>query len=283
MSRCNGIDPIPLEDDGGCEPKAVSVEDSFIRGSIVSDAVARDKLHSLCCHLVHLLRERKVNASDQELAYPETLRLTLRFVDRSIRNGRRPFRTISKQITISYGKKLFGDDSNFGDNGISPQDILIQAFNPMLSSLLQKSKQDINVTRMNIAATIFVDITSREINGANSSKQHKVSDFCRCPHTVVNKVKDKICFQPSSSEHMQESKNSEGYTVPKKRKINQAGPGEIDPEILAQLPPQIAREVRSNLSFHQDGYNGDSSIHRVRPSINRKKKCGIFNYFSKKS
>ena len=287
LSRCRGIDPIPLDDDGGCESKTVSVEDSFVRGSILDDIVAKDKLDSLCGRLVHLLKERKINASDPELAYPETLRLTIRFVDRSVEKGRRPFRTISKQITISYGKKLVGDDSSCGDNDISARNILSQVLNPMLDILLHKSKQDINLTRMNIAATNFVDITSRETSNGANSKQHKVSDFFRYPDTDVNKsMKDKFCFQPSSSTHVEQSNSTEkchSGTLPKKRKTYEADPGAIDPNILAELPPQIAREVRSNMFLHQGAYNVDSSLHCTRPSTNSKKKCGLFKYFSKRS
>lgn len=279
LNRCNGVDTISIDDDRGCESKTVSVENSFIRGSILSEKAARDKLHLLCERLPHLLVERKKHALKPESAFPETLRLTIRFVDPTVQSGRRPFRTISKQVSISNGRFLV-ERSN-GDDVLSPKDILRHAFDPMLDTLLQKSMQEINVTRINIAATNFLDVSNQESSNNEHSKQQKVSQFF-----TLNQRNPNNCTHsniPSSFPPSQHKKSLQKVIDrSKKRRLDEEISHEIDPNILSQLPSHIAKEVRNNLSFHQ-GVFGVESTTRHGETNAKTKKRGLLKFFSKKS
>ena len=283
LNRCNGIDTVPIDDDRGCESKMVSVEDSFIRGSILSEKAARDKLHLLCERLPHLLLERKRYALRPELAIPETLRLTIRTVDPTIQNGRRPFRTLSKQTSISNGRLLLGRSCD--DDSLSPKNILRQAFDPMLDILLRNSREEINLTRINIAATKFLDISNQESSYIEDSKQQQLNTFF-----MPSQRNTKTVLRDSSPSNIRwstlqvPSQNKisfeKGGIRSNKRKLDEVISNQIDPNVLALLPTDIAKEVRNNMSFHQSSFVVDSTSSHLQTS-GKARKVGLHNFFSK--
>ena len=99
-NRCHGIDAWSIIDDNGELAKTVSVEDSFVRGSITTKDQILSKLEHLYTRLLRLLKERRDESLSQEHSFPRGIRLSLRIVEDklSVQHKRRPFKTHSKQI-----------------------------------------------------------------------------------------------------------------------------------------------------------------------------------------
>ncbi|KAL7567315.1 hypothetical protein ACA910_015689 [Epithemia clementina (nom. ined.)] len=170
LNLCRGWDPTPVLDDDGGLTKQVSVEDSFRRGTNVTAESVHQAMHALSVRLPKLLRERQASSHAPHLAYPTTLRLTVRVVDPNAHDAaqqcqrrqqhdphqrsRRPFLTHSKQCPFD-GKAYLRANPEERPN------LLAKAVEPMLYALvLHKSPphHQINVTRMNLAAAQFQDL-----------------------------------------------------------------------------------------------------------------------------
>jgi hypothetical protein len=122
------------------------------------EAVWRGLL-DLFVRLPLLLRDRASWSCDPDKAYPTTIRLTMRLVDKSLAHKRRPFVTHSKQAHVDGQELLREKDPNLLIQ------ILKRNVSPLLNHLLQQSnaKDDIDVTRMNIALTKFQDVNATRL------------------------------------------------------------------------------------------------------------------------
>lgn len=158
LDRCRGLDTDLLVDDEGGATKTVSVEDSFRRGTVKSIDKVWDLLNALFIRLPQLLQDRAIWSSNPKLAYPSTLRLTMRLVDQSLAVGkRRPFVTRSKQISIN-GKALIQTTDT------AKQASLLSAWvTPLVRSMLvtERNTLELDLTRMNLAVTNFFDVASK--------------------------------------------------------------------------------------------------------------------------
>ena len=125
--------------------------------------------------LPRLFEDRTSWSPCKDLAFPKTIRLTVRIVDENS-NRRRPFITKSQQR--AFGGQVFL-------KSVSAREKLLQeAVSPLLQSLLF-SETSINLTRVNIALTNFQDTvsspariptTESAIPNA-SSKRRRIDDF----------------------------------------------------------------------------------------------------------
>jgi len=168
INRCRGIDPLPIVDDEGGLNKTVSVENSFIRGSLTSMKEIKENIEILFVRIVRLIDKRKQCSPSPHEAYPKTIRVTARIVDKTIESGRRrPFRTLSKQVAFHNGKVFMEM------NEISERiDILKRCAMPLLQ-ILSDLRIDLNVTRLNLAAVSFADIKLVNKGAGNHPKGQK--------------------------------------------------------------------------------------------------------------
>jgi len=179
LKRCRGIDTLTIVDDGGYLTKTVSVEDSFIRGSLTSFMEVNKNLEILFSRLLRLLDSRIEVSHSPKYAYPRAIRLTARIVDRSV-TDRRPFRNISKQ-TIFNGRQLMSLKGN--DDRVA---FLKLCTSPLLQ-ILTDLTFGLNVTRLNLAALSFADIDpakqidenvkGKAAKNSSSKKQRHLSSF----------------------------------------------------------------------------------------------------------
>lgn len=173
LQKCRGIDISTVVDDQGGLPKTVSVENSFKRGSVLTQERVCQAMEDLYTRLPRLLHERagwSTSTSSKSTAstslplslslkpppqdYPTTIRLTARVVvkDPSLQSSptgstrRRPFVTHSKQVAF--------DGQAFMNESSQPATFLRRCVKPLLRELVFKST-DMDVTRLNIALTNF--------------------------------------------------------------------------------------------------------------------------------
>lgn len=280
---------MPIIDDGGDLSKTVSVEDSFIRGSVLSFASTVAKLQLLYGRLLRLLVQRRDIAAKPHLSYPKAMRVSVRIVDRSLEKlGRRPFRTISKQSYFN-GKQLMEQTDALEQESTLKTSALL-----LLNSLLKGSSiLDLNVTRLNIAVIAFADIdsslSSRETKSlsveTSSSQQKSLSTYFAQNNnqtlrstternlSPVATKKKRQCFpssqkEPSLKRLKQQSGNEFQANLNEKLKV----PPGIDPSALASLPSDIVDEVLKNPSLQHATFKE-----------NKKEKMGIItSYFKKK-
>lgn len=158
LQRCRGLDTTDIIDDEGLLPKTVSIENSFKRGSICSMDLVWRAMDDLLQRLPLLLNDRTSWATNPHLAFPNTIRMTVRVVDRNVRHKRRPFVTKSKQKPIPMGRALVKET-----NPVKQSLIIKRLVQPLLEELLSSSNE-LNVTRLNIAMTNFQDILSHRPN-----------------------------------------------------------------------------------------------------------------------
>eukprot|EP00536_Pseudo-nitzschia_multiseries_P016923 jgi/Psemu1/223052/e_gw1.1289.6.1 len=180
LERCKGLDSTVVEDDGGGAPRTVSVENSFRRGTVTTPSAVVAELDELCDRLPPLVRDRADWSHLPSLAYPTTIRLTVRSVVKD--NTNRPaarlrmqtqqsFRrheTRSKQATLGpqLGKVMLllrdGNPSTSSSSSNATA-ILRSAVRPLLRDWMQTTTRCsvINVTRMNLAVTNFQDDDAR--------------------------------------------------------------------------------------------------------------------------
>jgi DNA polymerase iota len=194
LNRCRGIDTLSIVDDGGCLTKTVSVEDSFIRGSLTCMREVIKNLEILFVRILRLLDKRKEVSHSPDHAHPRTIRLTARIVDRSVTTSRRSFRSISRQATFT-GKVLM--EMKDTDERIA---LLKRCTMPLLQ-ILSGLTIGLNVTRLNLATTSFADMELKgkeELvhQGKTPSASRKQSDLTSFfQHTNRGPV------NPSNDEH----------------------------------------------------------------------------------
>lgn len=159
VQRCRGLDTSQIIDDGGELPKTVSVENSFKRGTVCTMAGVWQALEDLLQRLPLLLNDRTSWAVDPEQAFPTTIRLTVRMVDRClVSHKRRPFVTQSKQSPMTTTGKTLVQEQD-----VKQQSVILQRLvTPLLDQLIPATKKDINLTRLNIAVTNFQDVKTNE-------------------------------------------------------------------------------------------------------------------------
>jgi hypothetical protein len=146
LDLCRGIDTSTVVDDHGGLAQTLSVENSFRQGTLQTRQAMLQAMEDLYKRLPILLTERTNWSSNPKLAFPQTLRLTIRSV--SPHNNQRL--THSKQIPID-GNRLSGKD---------PSDLLRHWVVPLLDLLLVSvAHKDgaMDVTRINVALTNFQD------------------------------------------------------------------------------------------------------------------------------
>lgn len=275
LNRCNGIDTVPIVDDDGGLTKTVSVEDSFIRGSITTADLARQKLNLLCNRLLRLLDQRRELSQLPHLSYPRSIRVTVRLVDTKLVNSRRrPFHTVSKQRNFN-GKQVLEDDDE-----TKRESILHNIALPILDTLLSgDAGSDINVTRLNLAAISFADIDSGHKSTPNrKTKQKSVSNYFSSAEQSISKPPVSSTLSVSQSQGKHPLKRNEGGCT-KRSKIERDSdsplllqkPSWIDPSVFASLPADIAHEVMTHQSLH------------LQSTLAKKKKAtGIQSFFKKK-
>lgn len=159
LQRCRGMDTTQVIDDEGGLAKTVSVENSFRRGTVRSLKSVQHALDDLLRRLPLLVNDRTSWAHDAEKAYPTTIRVTIRMVDRSLEGSkRRPFVTKSRQSPMANGKALIQKK----DDPKKQSTLLQRLVTPLLDQLLTNAMKanSINVTRLNIAVANFQDTLS---------------------------------------------------------------------------------------------------------------------------
>ena len=174
-----------MDDEGGLS-KTVSVEDSFRRGTVKMVEGVWAALDMLCLRLPSLIRDRAAWSSNPKLAYPTNIRLTIRLVDTKISHRRRPFATTSKQCKIN-GRLLLEANED------SKQSMLLKEWAaPLLKNLIVST--GIDLTRMNLAVTNFVDLDTRQspftMAGTSSdSNKRKIQSSMMVSHSASQSSK----------------------------------------------------------------------------------------------
>jgi nucleotidyltransferase/DNA polymerase involved in DNA repair len=191
LERCRGLDSAVVADDGGGVPQTVSVENSFRRGTVTTKAAVQDALAELCRRLPPLIQDRVAWSRNPSLAYPTTIRLTVRAMrkvdpeQRAIPKRRNPYSiTKSKQANIGMqrGKVLLLTSNRNNMTPIVEEETravrtLRDAVNPLLQQLVFRNEEtysdgngngscsspsSINITRMNLAVSNFQDVIGRD-------------------------------------------------------------------------------------------------------------------------
>ena len=234
LLKCAGIDNTPIEDDLGGLPKTVSVEDSFRRGTVTTRDAVIKAANDVCSRLPVLLHERSLVSNNTLLAYPTTLRLTVRLVidpnDPSKtsrqpgRSRRRPFETFSKQIPFP-GKSFVKIDES------QKPELLYQNISGMLRALVL-DKPCFDVTRLNLAATNFGDLdTGSGVYHGSPSKQRSLSQtvsfFTQTQHH------SQVLSQPQSQPTLKDRKKQVAAASMAEQVAK--GPG------TKQSPPSVAK------------------------------------------
>lgn len=286
LNRCNGIDTIPIVDDDGGLTKTVSVEDSFIRGSVTTIDSVREKLSLLYGRLLRLLDQRRNISGNPNLSYPRSMRISIRLVDKEIKNkDRRPFRTISKQSNFN-GKLLLEE---YKGDETKKEHIIHSAASSLLDHLLLKWDlgSGINVTRLNLAVISFADInildSGRKYLTQEITREKSLSDYFSIERNNAN-----IFNSPTSCRHEQSDKidlqEDDQHDVPPTKRFKTSHgkdatdsqqpletPSWVDPSVFAALPEDIAHEVM----IHQ-------RLHQQRNVQKKKASKGIQSFFVKK-
>jgi len=258
LSRCNGgVDTVHIIDDGGGLTKTVSVEDSFIRDSLTSLDLLKEKIETLIPRLLRLLDQRKESSQIPKIAYPTSLRLTLRFVDNTLQNSRmRPFRSMSKQQPIN-GKILMWEHDRLN----SRISVLRSSTTELLNILLASYRDNLNITRMNLAVTAFADVLpSQNKSLPDSNNQMSLSRyFTKTKYESAStpkseNIKDKVvqnirtkCTNKSLKRTITDISSNDATTI-KSLKTPHVG---IDPSVLAALPADMVDEILRNQTLYQ--------------------------------
>ena len=213
LDRCRGLDSTRVQDDGGGLSKTVSVENSFQRGKIITEACIKNALTELCSRLPPLIRDRLAWSNQKSLAYPTTIRLTIRELKQSLpkgivsaRRGRSSHSiTRSKQIGIctQRGKALvsgWDKDLTSSKNGEQTRAVqtLRDSASPLLRQLLfqrenpssSSSSSCISVTRMNLAVTNFQDAIVNESASSQSYRMRNNSILDKGNANVIATIKN---------------------------------------------------------------------------------------------
>lgn len=227
------MDPSQIYDDEGGVPKTVSVENSFRRGTLVTQQRLSEEMEQLYRRLPRLLLERQEWSISPRLAYPTKVRLTLRTVDEQlVLTRRRPFVTRSKQRL--FDGKAFAriNDTN------QRASFLRKALVPLLQAFGLKSDQ-INVTRVNIAVTDFQDISARQPSSSirqSQTCQSKLSAFItRTKTSSPNNNQAHLKLPRVKAASTGSSLDEQASTFHR---------NDMNPSILAQLTPDTISESR---------------------------------------
>jgi len=303
INRCKGVDTLAIIDDGGGINKQVSVEDSFIRGSLTSMDGVIQNLNLLFVRILRLLDKRKKSSQKPHEAYPRVLRLTARIVDRSV-TSRRPFRNISKQAAINGNLLMEMQDRE------ERIDFLKKHTIPLLN-ILQNVTDGLNVTRLNLASASFADIglSSSSDQSVARTTQKNVSSFFQCQQSTpllnaqgsVSKTEEydqNHCRESNGSNHTkdvlpnptrmqdvienlkrkQHRKRKSHVSQSKRWKSSGSNDEEVpceplssgvDPSFLDAIPADIAREILENRKLQENS----------SPQLPRK--LGIQSYFTR--
>lgn len=185
IQQCRGIDTSEIEDDNGSLPQTVSVENSFRRGTLLTECSVKRAMEDLYQRLPLLLRDRASWAKDPKHSCPSTIRLTLRVVDpqSAIANKRRPYKTTSRQCPFDGRRFIVEEDS------LEMQSIFIKNhIEPLLLKLLPPS---IDITRINIALKGFQDTAMAQARllgvgqvSLRTSLDHKLTPLENCSQPV---------------------------------------------------------------------------------------------------
>mmetsp|Transcript_9068 Transcript_9068/g.13242 ORF Transcript_9068/g.13242 Transcript_9068/m.13242 type:complete len:329 (-) Transcript_9068:256-1242(-) len=326
-----------VNDDGGGLLKTLSVENSFMRGTITTiQCVKSVGFDGLFVRLPKLLDERKLSSHAPQLAYPTTIRLSVRVVDPSLvkkneeaNTRRRPFLTVSKQFPFD-GKRLLNSN-----NAHARSNFLQSLILPPLDTLLYRWRHCINVTKINVAVTNFADLLeiNNSVNGTKTIANYRAGDIGQsCVTQFFHSKQSKDCvdiavapvetsqLSPSVSSAHSRTKKPD-MTLNRKRKTidemfkrnscdvpdigataqqrgtnqsfcerknisqqslfystnSQSQASRIDPNFLAELPPDIAEEICKNEGQQLLLFMDSSS---PRPQA---KKHNLKHYFVKKS
>ena len=176
LDRCRGLDPTIVQDDGGGMSKTVSVENSYRRGTITTRDATRTAFDELCTRLPPLVMDRVAWSKTPEMAYPTTLRLTMREINPLATQRSSRSITRSKQVGVStqWGKILSGSSptalSNTEREAKATQ-MLQQLAIPLLRHLLSQrdNSTSLNITRMNLALANFQDAVVQDMSHPSSS------------------------------------------------------------------------------------------------------------------
>jgi hypothetical protein len=160
LQKCQGLDTTRVEDDSGGLAKTVSVENSFRRGTVITQKGVLESAKDVCRRLPDLVQERVSLSHNPDSAYPTTLRLTVRMVDQLSASPplarderRRPFETTSKQTGLD-GKCLMALDDH---EKIS---YLYRRVSPLLKALIL-DQPCYDLTRLNLAVANFHDLVGQ--------------------------------------------------------------------------------------------------------------------------
>jgi hypothetical protein len=256
LQKCRGVDTTEIIDDNGGMAKTVSVENSFQRDTMKTRQQVQNAMDELYVRLPKLLEERRDDSDRPELAYPTTIRLTARTVDRisiAVKRRRRPFVTHSRQVGFdgkSLMMKLNGPEER--------REMLQKTISPLLDALVFQGA-DINVTRLNLAATNFQDVISGSAKGTQSASISQ----------MFSKQLAEQTEQPSKSIEGEADTKTSGDKDP-------TCPEGVDPIVLAELPADIAAEVRRT-------YSATSTLMASAATRPSKKAKTIDNFFSPKT
>jgi len=260
LQRCRGHDSTEIIDDQGNAPKTVSCENSFRRGTVVTSQSVWKELEDLYVRLPRLLKDRREWSQCPAKAYPTTIKLTARVVDKSLmKHKRRPFVTKSKQIPFARGRELLESNDQQHQKEIVKTTIV-----PLVQSLILDAASDLNVTRLNIAVTNFLDVARVE-SPANKTLFSQAQQSLAMEHFANQTSQSQITVQSFSGSNKRahcESRqsNSSLDSAFKKQRTSQhcqrqpitlqtignnqvVVPDEIDPEILAELPPEMVNDI----------------------------------------
>ena len=241
MLKCQGIDETPVEDDNGGLPKTVSVENSFRRGTVTTRDAVIHAMNDVCKRLPHLLKERSLISNNPLLAYPTTLRLTVRLVifpndssKKPPRSQRRPFETFSKQSTFQ-GKKLMGMDDS------EKPEFLFKTMASILHVLVLE-KPSFDVTRLNLAATNFCDIDAGTgIVNPSPSKQTVMTqsfNFSQTQSTQNEPISSLQCFNSIES---RSSQIDEIKPISQNHHFTKTRPSQDEPESAVHSATKVTK------------------------------------------
>jgi hypothetical protein len=197
LERCRGFDSLRVIDDEGGATRTVSVEDSFRRGTVKFIVVVWKNLDSFFVRLLQLLSDRLAYSPNPKLAYPSTLRLTVRLLDPSLQHLRRPYVTRSKQVGIQ-GEMLMSEAANEGGQVL----LLKQWVTPLVEHMFvdHRDAVELDVTRMNLAVTNFADVASRSNNYALETVT-LASPFQQKYQSNTNSLPSRSSFSPPAKRH----------------------------------------------------------------------------------
>uniref|UniRef100_A0A6U5M9N7 UmuC domain-containing protein n=1 Tax=Corethron hystrix TaxID=216773 RepID=A0A6U5M9N7_9STRA len=271
IQKCQGIDSRAIIDDEGRVSKTVSVEDSFRRGSIMSRLQIFQALEPILVRLPKLLEERRQNSALPSLAFPNTVRVSMRNLTREDETSE----GTAKGVCTTRQQKINGQLLMETSNESERVNILRSAVVPLIHEILDKGRKvndDIqkNFTRINIAVTNFSD--NKEDGSKHIPVQEMMSITSHFPkmkrkmtHTTGQDGQDG-CVEMVASQAMLKKDVDYRLHGHKDERI----PDGIDPDVLKELPADVVKEILSQRST-------DCRRFQHRQTI--KKKKGIEAFF----